>query len=107
MEERLGEAHCQRWRLRVEKQMDQEIVLFLISEMLSTSAKIAAPVLFTSLAVGLVVSVIQVVTQIQEATLTFVPKMIAAVFVILFAGGWMLNTLVEFTKQIFQFAASA
>ncbi len=85
--------------------MDQEIVLFLISEMLKTSAKIAAPVLFTSLAVGLLVSVIQVVTQIQETTLTFVPKMIAAVFVILFTGGWMLNSLVEFTKQLFRFAA--
>lgn len=75
--------------------------------MLRTSARIAAPVLFASLAVGLIVSIFQVVTQIQETTLTFVPKMIVAVFVILFAGGWMLNTLVEFTKQIFQFAAAA
>ncbi len=87
--------------------MDQEIVLFLISETLKTSAKLAAPVLFACLAVGLVVSIIQVVTQIQETTLTFVPKMIAAVFVILFSGGWMLSTLVEFAKQIFKFAASA
>lgn len=85
--------------------MDQEVVLFLISEMLKTSAKLASPVLLTSLAIGLIVSIIQVVTQIQETTLTFVPKMIAAVFVILFSGGWMLSTLVEFTRQIFQFAA--
>lgn len=87
--------------------MSQEVVLFLISQTLTTAAKVAAPVLFTCLGVGLIVSVFQVVTQIQEMTLTFVPKMMAAVFVILFTGGWMLNMLVEFAKQVFRFAASA
>ena len=85
--------------------MEQEVALFLLSDMLTTAAKIAAPALFTSLAVGLVISVFQVVTQIQEMTLTFVPKIIAAVFVMLFAGGWMLRTLTEFTRQAFAFAA--
>ncbi len=86
--------------------MDQEIALFLASEMLKVSAKIAAPVLFTSLVVGVLISIIQVATQIQEMTLTFVPKIIAAVVVLLTTGGWMLNTLVEFTAQVFRYAST-
>ena len=87
--------------------MEQEIALFLASEMLHVSAKVAAPVLFTSLVVGLLISVVQVATQIQEMTLTFVPKIIAAVAVVLITGGWMLNTLVEFTRQVFIYASVA
>lgn len=81
------------------------MAFFLLSDMLKTAARIAAPILFTSLGVGLVVSVFQVVTQIQEMTLTFVPKIIAAVAVTLAAGGWMLGVLLEFTRQAFNYAA--
>ncbi len=84
--------------------MEQEIALFLTNDMLMTAAKLAAPVLFVSLAVGIAISIFQVATQIQEMTLTFVPKIIAAVAVLLSMGGWMLSTLVEFTKKIFQYA---
>ncbi len=87
--------------------MEQEGALFLTNQMLLTAAKIAAPMLFTSLAIGLVISVIQVVTQIQEMTLTFVPKIIASVFVLLIAGGWMLSVLVEFTRQVFNYAGAS
>lgn len=87
--------------------MEQEGALFLTNQMLLTAAKIAAPLLFTSLAIGLVISIIQVVTQIQEMTLTFVPKIIASVFVLLIFGGWMLSVLVEFTRQAFNFAGAA
>lgn len=86
--------------------MEQEVALFLTSDMLLTAAKIAAPSLFTSLAVGLLISIIQVATQVQEMTLTFVPKIIAAVMVLLAFGGWMLSTLVEFTKQVFAYAGT-
>ena len=86
--------------------MEQEAALFLASEMLLTAAKIAAPPLFTSLVIGLIISIIQVVTQVQEMTLTFVPKIIASVFVILIFGGWMLGVLVEFTRQVFIYAGS-
>ncbi|WNO11352.1 flagellar biosynthesis protein FliQ [Teredinibacter sp. KSP-S5-2] len=86
--------------------MEQETALFLLSETMLTAAKVSAPMLFTSLAVGLVVSIFQVVTQIQEMTLTFVPKIIASVFVALMMGGWMLNVLAEFTRNAFRYAAS-
>lgn len=61
---------------------------------------IAAPVLVISLTVGLGVSVFQATTQIQEPTLTFVPKIIAVFVGVLVFGGWMLNTLLQFTSAM-------
>ena len=61
---------------------------------------VAAPVLLTVLGVGLIVSVFQAATQIHEATLSFVPKMIAAVAVLAVAGPWMLTTLVEYLQRM-------
>lgn len=61
---------------------------------------VSAPVLLTVLAVGLLVSIFQAATQIHEATLSFVPKMIAAVAVLGFAGPWMLTTLVEYLQRM-------
>jgi flagellar biosynthetic protein FliQ len=63
---------------------------------------VAAPMLLTVLAVGLIVSIFQAATQINEATLSFVPKMIAAVAVLAVAGPWMLNTLVEYLQTMLQ-----
>lgn len=63
---------------------------------------VAAPVLLVVLAVGLVVSIFQAATQIHEATLSFVPKMIAAVAVLAVAGPWMLTTLVEYIQRTLQ-----
>jgi flagellar biosynthetic protein FliQ len=63
---------------------------------------VAAPVLLTVLAVGLLVSIFQAATQIHEATLSFVPKMVAAVAVLGFAGPWMLTTLVEYLQRMIQ-----
>ena len=68
---------------------------------------VAAPVLLTVLVVGLVVSIFQAATQIHEATLSFVPKMIAAVAVLMFAGPWMLSTLVEYLQRMLQAIPSA
>jgi len=61
---------------------------------------VAAPVMLTVLAVGLLVSIFQAATQIHEATLSFVPKMIAAVAVLAIAGPWMLTTLVEYIQRM-------
>jgi len=69
--------------------------------MLTTAGELAAPILLTALAVGLAVSLIQSVTSIQEATLTFVPKMAGVALAIVLCGHWMLNTLVGFTEQLF------
>jgi flagellar biosynthetic protein FliQ len=63
---------------------------------------VAAPVLLTVLAVGLVVSVFQAATQIHEQTLSFVPKIVAAVGVLAIAGPWMLTSLVEFLQRTLQ-----
>ncbi len=63
---------------------------------------VSAPVLLAVLVVGLLVSVFQAATQINEATLSFVPKVVAAVAVLGFAGPWMLNTLVEYLQRTLQ-----
>ena len=63
---------------------------------------VSAPILLTVLVVGLVVSVFQAATQINEATLSFVPKIIATVAVLAFAGPWMMSTLVEYLQRTLQ-----
>jgi flagellar biosynthetic protein FliQ len=63
---------------------------------------VAAPVLATVMAVGLVVSIFQAATQINEATLSFVPKVVAAVAVLAIAGPWMLSTLVDYLRRTLQ-----
>jgi flagellar biosynthetic protein FliQ len=68
---------------------------------------VAAPVLLAVLVVGLVVSVFQAATQINEATLSFVPKIIAAVVVLAVAGPWMMTTLVEYLQRVLQSIPSA
>jgi flagellar biosynthetic protein FliQ len=68
---------------------------------------VAAPVLLAVLVVGLVVSVFQATTQINEATLSFVPKIIAAVAVLAIAGPWMMTTLVEYLQRVLQSIPSA
>ncbi len=62
---------------------------------------LSAPALLVSMAVGLVIAVLQATTSIQEQTLTFVPKIAAILGVLVLFGPWMLSTLVEFTRQIF------
>jgi flagellar biosynthetic protein FliQ len=63
---------------------------------------VSAPVLIAVLVVGLVVSIFQAATQINEATLSFVPKIIAAVVVLAVAGPWMMTTLVEYLQRVLQ-----
>lgn len=63
---------------------------------------VAAPVLLTVLTVGVLVSVFQAATQINEATLSFVPKVVAAVVVLAIAGPWMMTTLVEYIQRTLQ-----
>lgn len=77
-----------------------------IKDAIQTGLIVAAPILIISILVGLIISIFQATTQIQEQTLTFVPKLIAVAVVGLLAGGWMLNTLVSFTKRIFELMAN-
>ena len=62
--------------------------------------KVSLPVLLVSLVIGLIISIFQTVTSIQEQTLTFVPKIIAVFLALMFMGGWMMTTLVEFATQL-------
>lgn len=80
---------------------DTVVVQIGLQAMLAT-AKVAAPVLVTALAVGLFVGLLQSVTQIQEVTLTFVPKFVAVAVVVLVAGNWMLGELVTFTQDMYR-----
>jgi flagellar biosynthetic protein FliQ len=82
--------------------MDSQQVFTLGQEGLYLLLMVAAPVLLTVLVVGLVVSIFQAATQINEATLSFVPKVIAAVAVLGFAGPWMITTLVEYLQRTLQ-----
>jgi flagellar biosynthesis protein FliQ len=66
------------------------------------AAKVAAPILLTALLVGFMISLFQAATQIQEQTLSFVPKMIAVCIALLITGNWVLSQLVSFTHQLFE-----
>jgi flagellar biosynthetic protein FliQ len=82
--------------------MDATQVFTLGQEGLMTLLWVAAPMLLTVLVVGVAVSVVQAATQLHEATLSFVPKLVAAVVVMAVAGPWMLNTLVEYIQRTLQ-----
>ena len=81
--------------------MTNEEAVWLGQQALWTAMTIAGPLLATSLAVGSAVSIFQTVVQIQEATLAFVPKMIAVFLVLSLFGGYMLGTTVDFATEIF------
>jgi len=75
--------------------MDVGYVLDLSVEVVWTIVKVSAPLLLISLVIGLIVSVIQTITSIQEQTLTFVPKFLAIMLVLVLCGGWILNEVSE------------
>lgn len=85
--------------------MSPDQAMRLLSETLMTGALIAAPALIAILVVGLLISVLQVATQIQEMTLTFVPKLIALGLIVISLGGWMLATVTEFARRVILSAA--
>lgn len=81
--------------------MNEIVVIDIARSALYLVLKTAAPMLLTSLLVGLIVSILQTVTSIQEQTLTFVPKLIAVFLILMLFGGWILNSLKEFTVELF------
>ena len=82
--------------------MDAQQVLSAGQQGLWVLLMVSAPVLLVVLVVGLVVSIFQAATQINEATLSFVPKIVAAVAVLAIAGPWMLSTLVDYLQRTLQ-----
>lgn len=77
-----------------------DMALTMTSDMLWTAIKLAAPLIGVTTLVGLLVSLLQSVTQIQESSLTFVPKLIAAAVVLLVMGGWMMSVLAEYAIHL-------
>ena len=82
--------------------MNAQAVLTFAQEALLLLLTISLPVLLTVMVVGLVVSIFQAVTQINESTLSFVPKMVAAGVVFAVAGPWMISTIVDFIRRTFE-----
>ncbi|NCN95136.1 MAG: flagellar biosynthesis protein FliQ [Bdellovibrionales bacterium] len=82
--------------------MSEDLILQLGHETLKTTALLATPMLLGALLVGLVISVLQAITQINEATLTFIPKMIIVGVIFLLAAPWMLDVLQGFTVGLFE-----
>ena len=80
--------------------MTPDFAMALANEMLWTAILISLPVLGISMAVGLLISMIQVVTQIQEMSLTFVPKIFVAALVLVAFGPWMMRTLIQFSAGL-------
>ncbi len=80
--------------------MTPDFALEVVNDMLWTAMLIAAPILGLTMLVGLIISIFQVVTQLQEMSLTFVPKLAVAGLTLIVFGGWMLNTLVQFAVQL-------
>jgi flagellar biosynthesis protein FliQ len=80
--------------------MDAASVLDLAQDALIVAAKLGAPVLVTALVVGFAISLVQSITQIQEVTLSFVPKAVAVAVALIVCGQWMISEIVSFTTEL-------
>ena len=80
--------------------MKSDLAIQLFNQLMWNAVVISAPLLLATLLVGVLVSVLQVVTQVQEMSLTFIPKLITAVVVLLALGPWMLKRLVTFSSTL-------
>jgi flagellar biosynthesis protein FliQ len=82
--------------------MNTQTVLTLGQAALETMLMVSAPMLLVALIVGLLVSIIQAATQINEMTLSFIPKVLSIFLTMLVLGPWMLSTLIDYSKRLFQ-----
>lgn len=78
----------------------QDAVLDIARDAIFNIIIVSAPLLLVSLIVGLIISIFQTVTSIQEQTLTFVPKILAVFITLMLAGSWMMNTMIEFIRYL-------
>ena len=86
--------------------MDSSVVSDILRDAVGVAIKLGGPMLVLSMLVGVVVAIFQAVTQIHEQTIGFVLKLIIVVGVLLVAGGWMMDTLQDYTREIFSLIAS-
>lgn len=80
--------------------MNQDVVVDLTMQAMQLALKLGGPILIVGLVIGLAISVFQAVTQIQEQTLSFIPKIIGLALVIVVAGPWMLGQLIVYTEEL-------
>ncbi|GAA3662099.1 flagellar biosynthesis protein FliQ [Asaccharospora irregularis] len=85
--------------------MTENMVMSIVKEALYTSMLVGGPILILALLVGLLVSIFQATTQIQEQTLTFVPKLIVIALTLVIGGNWMLQEIIKFTNKIMNMIA--
>lgn len=83
--------------------MNEQTIIDIFSQTIVLALKIAAPMLLISLIIGLVISIIQTLTSIQETTLTFVPKLLGVFLVLILAGSWIITMLREYVIELFNF----
>ena len=86
--------------------MNSDVALFWIQESLKTAAMLTAPLLGVALVVGLIISLLQALTSIQEMTLSYVPKMAAVAIILLIMAPWMMEILSDFTISVLNFIPS-
>ncbi|MGH2910564.1 MAG: flagellar biosynthesis protein FliQ [Solirubrobacteraceae bacterium] len=82
--------------------MNQDTVINLATQAMTIAVEVAGPMLLAGLVIGLVISIFQAVTSIQEQTLTFIPKIIALAVIIVVLGPWMLRQIVDYTDNLYQ-----
>ncbi|NLY91238.1 MAG: flagellar biosynthesis protein FliQ [Firmicutes bacterium] len=83
--------------------MNDVTVVAIIRQGVTTVLTVAGPMLGVGMIIGLLVSIFQATTQIQEQTLTFIPKLLAVFFTLVLCGPWMLRVLVDFTTELFSY----
>ncbi|PJI09877.1 MULTISPECIES: flagellar biosynthesis protein FliQ [Clostridium] len=81
--------------------MSENMIIKVMKDAITTGLLVSAPMLITSIVIGLIVSIFQATTQIQEQTLTFLPKLLAVAVVGFLTGSWMLHMMTSFTGRIF------
>jgi flagellar biosynthetic protein FliQ len=82
--------------------MNQDTILDLGQQAILVTVQLTAPILISTLVIGLIIAMFQAATQINEMTLTFVPKLIIMALIMLFAGNWMLDVLISYTQNLFR-----
>ncbi len=80
--------------------MTPDVISLIAQETVLVAVKLIAPILLSSLAVGLVVAMFQAATQINEQTLTFIPKLVTIIIVLMVAGPWMLQVIIDFFQNL-------
>ena len=82
--------------------MTPEIVMNIGRQAIEVTLMLSGPLLLSTLVIGLIVSIFQAATQINEATLSFIPKLVAAFLILLLAGPWMLQLMVDYIRRLFE-----